>query len=328
MVRQGWKRRGMALCVATLLIGTLGGCASPQGVPPSPASAAPQETTAPEATRITDDLGREIAVAAPQRVVALYGSYAEAWLLAGGELAGTTRDAVEERKMELGDGVEIVGTVKEPNLERILALEPDFVLLNPDIEGQMKLDETLEVLSIPHAYFQGDTYRDYLRMMAALCAVTGRADLYERNAGQVEEQIQAVLAKVPQAGSAPTALLIRAFSTGAKAKGADNLAGAILEDLGADNIAARQEGLLEDLSLEAIIQEDPQFILVVTMGDEGQALEALKVNFEDNPGWAGLQAVQSGRYAVLPRELFHYKPNARWGESYAYLAKILYPDME
>ena len=30
---------------------------------------------------------------------------------------------------------------------------------------------------------------------------------------------------------------------------------------------------------------------------------------------------------LLPRELFHYKPNARWGESYAYLAKILYPDL-
>ena len=26
-------------------------------------------------------------------------------------------------------------------------------------------------------------------------------------------------------------------------------------------------------------------------------------------------------------ELFHHKPNARWGESYVYLAKILYPDL-
>ena len=53
----------------------------------------------------------------------------------------------------------------------------------------------------------------------------------------------------------------------------------------------------------------------------------MEETFGSNPAWAGLSAVQNGRYVLLPRELFHYKPNARWGESYAYLAKILYPDL-
>ena len=61
--------------------------------------------------------------------------------------------------------------------------------------------------------------------------------------------------------------------------------------------------------------------------DEEAALGYLEEHFESNPAWAGLSAVQNGRYEVLPKELFHYKPNARWGESYAYLAKILYPDL-
>ena len=61
--------------------------------------------------------------------------------------------------------------------------------------------------------------------------------------------------------------------------------------------------------------------------DEEQALAYLEEHFESNPAWAGLSAVQSGRYLLLPKELFHYKPNARWGESYAYLAEILYPDL-
>ena len=45
-------------------------------------------------------------------------------------------------------------------------------------------------------------------------------------------------------------------------------------------------------------------------------------SFEDAQG---LTAVKQDRLILLPKELFHYKPNARWGESYAYLAKILYP---
>ena len=49
--------------------------------------------------------------------------------------------------------------------------------------------------------------------------------------------------------------------------------------------------------------------------------------FEENPAWAGLSAVKNGRYVLLPKELFHYKPNVRWGESYACLAEILYPEL-
>ena len=44
-----------------------------------------------------------------------------------------------------------------------------------------------------------------------------------------------------------------------------------------------------------------------------------------NPAWASLSAVSGGQYHVLPKDLFHYKPNARWGEAYEMLADILYP---
>ena len=42
---------------------------------------------------------------------------------------------------------------------------------------------------------------------------------------------------------------------------------------------------------------------------------------EEEPGKT---AVQEGRVYVLPRDLFHYKPNARWAESYAYLYELLF----
>jgi iron complex transport system substrate-binding protein len=84
---------------------------------------------------------------------------------------------------------------------------------------------------------------------------------------------------------------------------------------------------LEDLSIEEIIQEDPDFIFVTTMGDEQKAIEALKNGIETNPAWKSLSAVENDRYIILPKELFHYKPNAKWGESYRYLAEIIYPEI-
>lgn len=275
----------------------------------------------------TDALGYEVEIDSWQRVVSLYGSLAEAWTLAGGSLVGATSDAVEERGLVLGDHVAIVGSVKNPGFEEILAAQPDFVMLSADIAAQAELHDALTDAGISHAYYRVDTFEDYRAMMEQFCGMTGRQDLYEQNAVAVGRQIDAVR-EAAKGQPQPTVLLLRAFATGVKAKGADQLAGAILADLGATNLVDQYQSLLEDLSMEEIVAADPDMILVVTMGsDEEAALGYLEEHFESNPAWVGLSAVQNGRYEVLPKELFHYKPNARWGESYAYLAKILYPDI-
>ena len=289
-------------------------------------AAAPLAETPPAAAAFTDALGYEVALERWDRVVSLYGSFAETWLLAGGALTGTTEDAVSERGLELSGDVSVVGTVKEPNLEEILALKPDFVILSADIAPQVKLHDALAAAGVPHAYYRVDAFEDYLAMLDQFCQMTGRADLYEENGAAVQRQIDAVLAAV-KGKTGPTALLIRAYATGAKAKGDDNLAGVILQELGADNLVDRYESMLEEVSLEEVIAADPEFIFITTMGAEENALAFMTETFETNPAWAGLDAVQNGRYVLLPKELFHYKPNKRWGESYAYLAKILYPEL-
>lgn len=314
-----WKKRWIAAALCFLLLSSgLAGCAQRE-----------KEKTAEsfDGIEFMDALGYEVRIESWERVVSLYGSFAETWLLAGGTLAGTTNDAVKERGLHLGENVAIVGTVKEPNFEEILALSPDFVILSADIAGHVKLHSALEYASIPHAYYRVDSFEEYLEMLEQFCAMTGRTDLYEENGLVVQEQIEAVLQSIEEK-EGPSVLLIRAFSTGAKAKGEDNLAGQMLRDLGADNIVTRQKSLLEDTSIEEIIAEDPDYIFVVIMGlNDQEALDYMAENLESNPAWAGLSAVRSGRYIVLPKELFHYKPNTRWGESYEYLANILYPEI-
>lgn len=302
--------------LCALLAALLTGCGAV-----SPQSAEPAQ----EGYTFFDALGYETTLTSWDRVVSLYGSFAEAWTLAGGTLVGAASDAVEERGLPLGQDTAVVGSVKEPNLEKVLAADPDFVILSADITGQVGLHQALTDAGIPHAYFRTDTFSEYLTMLELFCSMTGREDLYQQNGLVVQEEIDRVKAAV-QGQPRPTALLIRAYSTGAKAKGADNLAGVILRDLGADNLAARRESLLEELSLEEIIAADPDFIFLTTMGaSDDAALAYMEDTFAQNPAWSELSAVKNGRYVLLPRELFHYKPNARWGESYAYLAKILYP---
>lgn len=321
------KKRLASLLLA---LAALTACATAPEQPsqPAPAPSAQQDQQSTAYT-FTDALGNTVTVDRPQRVVSFYGSFAEMWVLAGGTLVGTTDDAISQRELPLGDNVTVIGGTKTPNLELALSLEPDFAILSADTSDHIQAAETLRAAGVPFAFFRVDYLEDYLAAMEICTAITGRSDLYEQNAQRVEQQAQAVIQRVrPRlAQNPPTALLIRAYSTGAKAKGMDNLAGVILHELGVKNLVDDHPSLLEELSMEEIIAADPDYIFVTTMGSSSQkALDALRDGIQSNPAWASLSAVQNDRYILLPEDLFHYKPNDRWGESYAYLANILCPE--
>lgn len=307
------KRFFCALLLFSVLL-SLAACA---------ASPAPEE---PDGVALRDVNGSAVRLRPESRLVFGEASLAECWLLAGGMPVGVPLDAIEERALPLAADTAAVGTVKSPDLEKIAALEPDYVVLSADLSAHAQLKDSLEQMGIPCGYFRLDSFEDYRELMAQFCAVTGRADLYEENVLSVEMGIAALRDKLPEAPGL-SALLLRAYSTGMKAKTDDNPAGKILKDFGLENPAESNPSLLEELSIEKIILDDPDYIFVMTMGSETEAREYLRANVESDPAWSGLSAVKNGRYIILPQELFHYKPNDRWDDSYEYLAKIIYPDL-
>ena len=284
----------------------------------------PDATSSGEAAGITisDTTGQTVSLPDGPRVVCLYGSYSQAWLLAGGELVGVTDDAVSERGLDVGNA-EIVGTVKEPNAEAIIALDPDLVIASLDIAAQQDMLDVLENAGVPCLSYRVDAFEDYSAMMYQFCKATGNPGLFDEYVSKPAKQIESARENFAFQDDGPRVLLIRAFSTGIKAKTDDELAGAIMKDLGCHNIADGHPSMLEDLSLEEVISADPDYIFVTTMGDEDAALSYLDSMIEANPAWDSLTAVKEGRFHVLPKDLFHYKPNERWGESYEYLGKLL-----
>ena len=285
-------------------------------------SCSPTKSVESEGYTFFDDLGREVTVSQGDKIAACHASFADCWLLSGGKLVGVTSDAVEDHGLSVGNA-EIIGTAKTVNRESLVASGATVALLSADLTAHLELEKPLEALGIRCVYFKVDTFDDYARVMGHLTAITGREDLYDTHVTQVGERIDEILEKIPK-NESRTLLLMRAYSSGIKAKSDDNLAGLILKEFGLKNIADSHPSLLEDMSLEHIVETDPDVIFVLTMGSEKSALAYLKENIESNEAFASLCAVRSGNYHVLPKELFHYKPNERWDESYEYLAKLLY----
>ena len=268
-----------------------------------------------------DALGYEISVENAENVAVLSGSLADAWLLAGGRLAAATEDAKEV--ITWTQETESLGALKSPSIERMVAENIDLAILSSTIAEHVDIRDALELAGIKTAYFDVETFDDYAAMMDILTDITGRKDLYQENVEVVREEIAAQLKRAD--GSAPAVLFLRAYSTGVRAKGSDSMTGQMLKDLGCVNIADSDGRLLDDLSLEAIIEADPDYIFLTTMGESQEdALQMAETLLLSNPAWNGLKAVQDGHYFVLPKELFHNKPNERWGESYQILADDLY----
>ena len=273
----------------------------------------------------TDDLGREVTVEDPQRVACLLGSFAQVWQLAGGEVTATADDAWDDLQLELSDDCVNLGNTKELSLELLLSSNPDFILASANTRQNLEWKDTLEAANIPTAYFDVSDFDDYLRLLKLCTDITGRGDLYEKHGLAVQEQIQAVLEKAENRGTAPKVLCMRASATAVTVKNSeDNVLGEMLKSLGCSNIADSDASLLENLSLEKILEEDPDYIFIVQRGDDAEGMKAyVETMMRENPAWLELTAVKEGRLYFMDKNLYNLKPNHRWGEAYEKLEEIL-----
>ena len=272
----------------------------------------------------TDALGREVNIKkSPERVAALLGSFADVWMLAGGKLCASAEDAWEDFGLELDDAVNI-GGAHSPSLELLISADPDFVIASASTASNVEMRETLEAMGIAVAYFDVDSFDDYLKMLDICTDITERKDLYEQNGLAIKAQIDEIKAEyknsdIPE--DERKVLLLRAASSFVKAKGSSGtILGEMLHDMGCINIADSNTSLLENLSVEAIIREEPYHIFVVTMGSDIEAAKRSLENLvKENPALSTLDAVKNGRLHVMDKTLFNLKPNDRWAESYEIL---------
>mgnify|MGYP002515267182 FL=1 len=192
----------------------------------------------------------------------------------------------------------------------------------------MAWKETLESTGIPTAYFEVNDFADYLNMLDICTGLTGKKELYEQYGLEVQKQIDAVIAesqKRLENSEAPTVLTMRASASSILAKNSEStVLGEILLDLGCINIADSDDSLLENLSMEKILQLDPDHIFFIQRGDDTEGMKAYIESFlGEHPAWAQLSAVKEGRVHIVDKSLFGLKPNHRWGEAYKAAEEIL-----
>lgn len=291
-------------------------------------SVQPSERAEPETLTFTDHLGREVTVPQdPQRVAALIGSFAQVWTLSGGEVVSTANDAWTSFDLGLDESVVDLGKTTEISLELLLGSDPDLIIASAKTDIDVELMPTFDEMGIPTAYFDVNTFDEYLDMLQICTQITGRDDLYQANGLDVKARVDKVIEDAAAYGDIrPEVLYLRATGSSVKAKGGEGtVLGQILTDLGCINIADADDSLLEDLSIERIVEDDPEYIFIVMQGsDQQRVVDKLEAELTGNPAWNGLSAVRNGKLYYMDQKLYNLKPCNRWGEAYEGVARILY----
>lgn len=326
------------LCTCTAVFMLLTGCDSNNGKAVQTGEENPENknpvseygiTINEENVVFTDSTGEEVTISKnPQRVIVLQNSLLEIWDQAGGTVVGRVEES-EDKIVENAMSAESVGEMGSPSLEKILSLKPDLVIVSNSYAAQREMIPTLEQSNIQVIALDNDLLEDYYKTVRLFTAITGREDLYENHVSQVQKKVEEIVAKAPTDKNYKVVILF-ATAKNITVRDSGTMVGEMLKDLNTVNIsdAADSTSDTKTFSMEKIIQEDPDFIFVQTMGSDMEKIEEqLKSDVEDNPAWASLTAVKEDRYIVLPKDLYLYKPNQRYPEAYEGLAKILYPEV-
>lgn len=262
----------------------------------------------------------------PTKVVCAYNSYLDLWYKLGGKVIGRVEESDEKPVLESKDAT-IVGTPGNPNAETIISLQPDLVILSNAFSTHVKLSTVLEESDVPVLCMEIDNKNDYMKLIRIYTALLEREDSYEKYATDIKSEIDNIISKVPQ-GEKPRVMLMMCTAKGTKIKDSNSINGEILKDLNAeiigDNIVKGKGAV--DFSMEVLLEENPDFIFVTEMGSDTEKIKRKRMeDLETSEVWSSLTAVKEGKYIILPKDLYTYKPNDRYLEAYEMIFQYLYP---
>lgn len=266
---------------------------------------------------VTDHLGRRVDVPSrPLRIVSLAPSLTEALYVlgAGSRVIGVTEycDFPAEAKTKTK-----VGGMINPNIERLVALRPDLTLITKEGNRRETL-EALERLGIPVFVVETARLESISRTLRDLGRVIGESAAGEALAGDLDRRIAAVRAAVR--GQTPRRALFLVWLQPLVTVGHETFLDDLMESAGASSVSRSQTQPWPKMSVEEILRQDPEYILVPQSSDFSPTREDLA----RVPGWRELSAVRNDRILYLNEAI--QRPGPRIGEMLESLARLLHPD--
>lgn len=290
------RRRPLRAALAGLLVLAVSACG---GSPAGPDEADP----AGETRTVTHAMGTTEITGTPERVVVMDTGELDSVLALGVTPVGAvTADGTGAFQSYLADrtqGVEVVGTINEPSLEKIAALQPDLILSN-----KVRHEDIYQQLSgiAPTVFAEkvGVAWRENFRLAGE---ALGRAEQADAILADYQAKADATGARFGDP-SQTTVSMVRFSGDQIRLYGPNSFIGTVLADAG----FARPEAVQQldktflEVSREQIGQADGDLLFYASYGEEGSTAQA---EVTAGPLWQGIPAVAQGRAHQVSDDLWY-----------------------
>ena len=208
-----------------------------------------------------------------------------------------------------------VGGFADPDLEKIVALEPDLVL-GTSIHVKSILPE-LERRGLTTVIIDPKNVSGVLDSVRLVAKITGQ----QKEASAVISGMQAKIDSVQSAvkGAKPVRVFFE-ISPDLYTAGPGTFVNDVLQMAGGANIAAGAGTDWPQLSQESLILADPEVILLAD-----QPADVTPEMVAARPGWSEVSAVKNKRILVINDDLTS-RPGPRVVDGLEFVAKALHPD--
>lgn len=320
----------LILILATIFV--LSGCGgaetavSPTAEPTAEPTTIPAtaEPVAPQSLTFTDGLGSTIELAGPaQRIISLAPSNTEILFFvgAGGQVVG--RDSVSDYPEAALAVTDIGGGFGELAMETIIDLQPDLVLvadITPPEQIKALTDVGLTVYALPNP----TTLPDMFANLRTIAQLTGHEAETEALVADLEARVTAVADKIATITETPL-VFYELDSTDPNAPwtaGAGTFVDTLITMGGGENVGAVLEGAWAQISVEELLVQDPDVILLGDFTWGGVTPEDVAAR----DGWDGLTAVQNNTVYTFDDNTVS-RPGPRMVDGLEAMAKVLHPEL-
>ncbi|SIR49462.1 vitamin B12 transport system substrate-binding protein [Pseudomonas sp. B10] len=249
-------------------------------------------------------------VLAALRVVSLAPSLSEIVVeLGSADLLVGVLDA-GERPAAIAD-VPSVGRYGQLDMERLLSLKPDLLLLWPGSVGAGQRDQ-LKRLNIPTFVAEPHTLTQLATQIEAISKQLGRPERGAKRAAELREQLNDLRQRYSR--DEPLRVFYQVWDKPLYTVGGGQIISDALEVCGARNVFAELNLPAPQVSIEAVLQRDPE---VIVAGDQAQ-LGAWKA-------WPQVAAVRQGRLLLVSDKGLE-RPSGQMISATAKLCQLIAPD--
>ena len=265
---------------------------------------------------ISDSVGNTVTLEAPpQRVVSLSAGHTEILYAIGAGDQVTAVDSTSDCPQEANDLPKVDAFT--PSVEAIAELEPDLVVIFFD-PGD--LQSSLQGLDIPVLNLASpESVEGVYDQVELLGEATGQVDEATDLVADMQTAVEEIRSEIGDVADAPT--VFHEIDNTYFTAGPGSFIADLYDILGAENIADATGQAFPQMSAEAIIEADPE-VIVLADEDAGETPDTVKAR----PGWDNISAVQNGRVHIVDPDIVS-RPGPRLVEALRTLAAYLYPEL-